>query len=59
MLHKALVRSHLEYANAVWSPYIYVLEGEQRRATKLLNAIKHLTYKQRLTKLKLRILKNR
>jgi len=51
MLHKALVCSHLEYANAVWSPYkkcdIYVLEGVQRKATKLINSIKHLTLGQR------------
>jgi len=52
MLHKALVYSHLEYANAVWNPYkkcdIYVLEGVQQRATKLINSIKHLTYENRL-----------
>jgi len=52
MLYKALVHSHLEYANAVWSPYkkgdIYVLEGVQRRATKLINSIKYLTYENRL-----------
>jgi len=49
MLYKALVRSNLEYANVVGSPYkkcnIYVLEGVQRRATKLINSIKYLTYK--------------
>jgi len=47
MLYKALVCSHLEYANAVWSPYkkceIYVLVGVQRRATKLIKSIKQLT----------------
>jgi len=65
MLYKALVPSHLEYANAFWSPYkkcnIYVglLKGVQRRATKLINSIKHLTYESRLKKLKLPILKYR
>jgi len=63
MLYKALVHSHLEYANAVWSPYkkgdIYVLEGVQRRATKLINSIKYLTYENRLKKLKLPTLKYR
>jgi len=47
-LYKAPVRSHLEYANVVWSPYkkcdIYVLKGVQRRATKLINSIKHSFY---------------
>jgi len=57
MLYKALVRSYLEYAKAVCSPYkkfyIYVLEGVQSRATKLINSIKHLAYKNRLKKIKI------
>jgi len=48
MLYKALVRSHQEYANVVWSPFkkcdIYALEGVQWRATEVINSIKHLTY---------------
>jgi len=63
MLNKALVRSHLEYTNAICSPYkncdIYVLEGVQRRATKLINLIKHLSYENRLKVLELPTLKYR
>jgi len=32
---------------------IYVLEGVQRKATKLINSIKHLTYENRLKKIKI------
>jgi len=46
LLHKAVVRSHLEYANTVLSPYkqylIEVVEKVQKRATKLVHV--HLPY---------------
>jgi hypothetical protein len=56
-LFKALVRPHLEYANAVWSPStrqeINALEAVQRRATKLVPSVKNLEYSDRLKRLKL------
>ena len=48
LLYKALIRSHLEYANTVWSPYkqylIEEVEKVQKRATKLVHGCKHLPY---------------
>ena len=56
-LYKALVRSHFDYAMAVWSPhlvkYINAIEGIQRRATKMIPTLKNLAYPERLKKLKL------
>ena len=49
-LYKAL--PHLEYAQCIWSPYkkelILSIENVQRRATKMIKNIKHLTYEERL-----------
>ena len=63
LLFNALVRPHLEYAVSVWSPSlksdIKVIENVQRRATKLVKAIKNLPYEERLRKLKMMSLKSR
>ena len=62
-LFQALVRPHLEYAAAVWSPYkigdIESIENVQRRATKLIPSLKNLEYPERLKKLKMPTLKYR
>ena len=57
MLYKSLVRTHLEYCNAVTFP-IYdrqaqLLESVQRRATKLVPGLSDLSYVDRLKKLEL------
>ena len=52
-----MVRPHLEYGNVVWGPNyqgeIKMLDKFQRRATKMVTAIKDLPYVKRLTELKL------
>ena len=62
-LYTALVRTHLEYAGCVWSPYrhghIEDMEKVQMRATKFVDKIKQLPYEQTLKILGLPTLKHR
>ena len=55
--YKALVRPLLEYCQEVWSPHlikdIESIEAVQRRATKMIPKIRHLSYEERLSHLNL------
>ena len=57
LLFVALVQLHLEFSNVVWSPRLEkdkkLVEGVQRRATRIIPELKDLTYEQRLEKMKL------
>ena len=48
----ALVRPHLEYCIQIWSPQyrrdIDLLESVHRRATKMIQGMKHVSYEDRL-----------
>ena len=56
-LYKSLVRPYLEYGNIVWFPQLkrqsVAIKKVQRRASKLIPALKDLDYKERLRQLKL------
>ena len=62
-LFQALVRPHLEYAEAVWSPFtkkdIDTIESYKKRATKLIPSLRNMDYPNRLKKLKMPTLKYR
>lgn len=56
-LYKSLIRSHLDYGDLVWFPvlkkHIRIVENVQRRSTRLLPGLRHLTYRDRLKELNL------
>ena len=56
LLFVAFAQPHLEFGNVVWSPRLEkdkkLVEGIQRRATKIIHGLKDLMYEQRLEKMK-------
>ncbi|MGE5822000.1 MAG: RNA-directed DNA polymerase [Nitrososphaerota archaeon] len=62
-LYKSLVRPHLEYSIQAWRPHfqrdIGLIEGVQRRATKLIACLRDKSYEERLEQLNLTTLETR
>ena len=57
LLYAALIRPIVEYSNAIWAPHlkkhINMIEGIQRRATRMIPTLSNLSYPERLDKLNL------
>jgi len=60
LLHKSMVRSHVDYCSSVWAPYkndgIEMLEKVEKRATQLIMELKNMVYIDHLKLLKLPML---
>ena len=62
-LYKSLVRPHLDYCVQVWGPYLKkdtnLIEAVQRRALRLIDNFKYLSYDKRLQKVQMTSLEKR
>lgn len=63
ILYKTYIRPHLEYNTQAWAPYttkdIKLLEGVQKRVSKLVPKLKNLSYEARIKELGLTTLEDR